>query len=146
MRFSSLSFMGVNFDHTWYNFETLSLMDSKVVPLLKFNKIILLIVRVLTTNATHIISNYYINSGYYNAKCSLIILGGCKCMRMECENIYWKMHCMTPILVQFLLHKNLIGERDSFNKNSVRPQFSFNVFVVKNTWLLYMKSLYKVLV
>lgn len=55
------------------------------------------------------------------------------------------MHCMTPILVQFLLHKNLIGERDSFNKNSVRPQFSFNVFVVKNTWLLYMKSLYKVL-
>lgn len=53
---------------------------------------------------------------------------------------------MTPILVQFLLHKNLIGERDSFNKNSVRPQFSFNVFVVKNTWLLYMKSLYKVLV
>lgn len=82
MRFSSLSFMGVNFDHTWYNFETLSLMDGKVVPLLKFNKIILLIVRVLTTNATHIISNYYINSGYYNAKCSLIILGGCKCMRM----------------------------------------------------------------
>lgn len=60
----------------------LSLMDGKVVPLLKFNKIILLIVRVLTTNATHIISNYYINSGYYNAKCSLIILGGCKCMRI----------------------------------------------------------------
>lgn len=82
MRFSSLSFMGVNFDHTWYNFETLSLMDGKVVPLLKFNKIILLIVRVLTTNATHIISNYYIKSGYYNAKWSLIILGGCKCMRM----------------------------------------------------------------
>lgn len=144
MRFSSLSFMGVNFDHTWYNFETLSLMDGKLVPLLKFNKIILLIVRVLTTNATHIISNYYINSGYYNAKCSLIILGGCKCMRMW--EYLLKMHCMTPILVQFLLHKNLIGERDSFNKNSVRPQFSFNVFVVKNTWLLYMKSLYKVLV
>lgn len=59
-------------------------MDGKVVPLLKFNKIILLIVRVLTTNATHIISNYYNISGYYNAKCSLIILGGCKCMRM-CE-------------------------------------------------------------
>lgn len=143
MRFSSLSFMGVNFDHTWYNFETLSLMDGKVVPLLKFNKIILLIVRVLTTNATHIISNYYINSGYYNAKCSLIILGGCKCMRMW---EYLLKNALTPILVQFLLHKNLIGERDSFNKNSVRPQFSFNVFVVKNTWLLYMKSLYKVLV
>lgn len=143
MRFSSLSFMGVNFDHTWYNFETLSLMDGKVVHLLKFNKIILLIVRVLTTNATHIISNYYINSGYYNAKCSLIILGGCKCMRMW---EYLLKNALTPILVQFLLHKNLIGERDSFNKNSVRPQFSFNVFVVKNTWLLYMKSLYKVLV
>lgn len=143
MRFSSLSFMGVNFDHTWYNFETLSLMDGKVVPLLKFNKIILLIVRVLTTNATHIISNYYINSGYYNAKCSLIILGWCKCMRMW---EYLLKNALTPILVQFLLHKNLIGERDSFNKNSVRPQFSFNVFVVKNTWLLYMKSLYKVLV
>lgn len=143
MRFSSLSFMGVNFDHTWYNFETLSLMDGKVVHLLKFNKIILLIVRVLTTNATHIISNYYINSGYYNAKCSLIILGWCKCMRMW---EYLLKNALTPILVQFLLHKNLIGERDSFNKNSVRPQFSFNVFVVKNTWLLYMKSLYKVLV
>lgn len=143
MRFSSLSFMGVNFDQTWYNFETLSLMDGKVVHLLKFNKIILLIVRVLTTNATHIISNYYINSGYYNAKCSLIILGWCKCMRMW---EYLLKNALTPILVQFLLHKNLIGERDSFNKNSVRPQFSFNVFVVKNTWLLYMKSLYKVLV
>lgn len=144
MRFSSLSFMGVNFDQTWYNFETLSLMDGKVVHLLKFNKIILLIVRVLTTNATHIISNYYINSGYYNAKCSLIILGGCKCMRMWeylLKNALYDSNTRT-----FLLHKNLIGERDSFNKNSVRPQFSFNVFVVKNTWLLYMKSLYKVLV
>lgn len=78
-------------------------MDGKVVPLRKFNKIILLIVRVLTTNATHIISNYYINSGYYNAKCSLIILGGCKCMRM-CEyllkNVLYDSNTRTVFITQ----------------------------------------------
>lgn len=82
MCFFFLLFMGVNFDYIWYNFEILLLMDGKVVFLLKFNKIILLIVRVLIINVIYIISNYYINSGYYNVKCFLIIFGGCKCMRM----------------------------------------------------------------